>query len=180
MNKSRLARPFFEKILRSNPKHYTNPKHYMGLFNLGITYLTTGEDEQAIKYFEKTLSVLRGKREISQPNDLLLQLSKLYCRTGRYNKVITLLEKEKVMNEESSSTPGRDALLRYLGEAYWGKGKNDDAIMVLQRAVRYNPHDAYSLSMLGRLYAEQKQGDEIALSLCEQAVNIDDSQDGTI
>ena len=169
MNKSRLARPFFEKILRSNPKHY------MGLFNLGITYLTTGEDEQAIKYFEKTLSVLRGKREISQPNDLLLQLSKLYCRTGRYNKVITLLEKEKVMNEESSSTPGRDALLRYLGEAYWGKGKNDDAIMVLQRAVRYNPHDAYSLSMLGRLYAEQKQGDEIALSLCEQAVNIDDS-----
>jgi tetratricopeptide (TPR) repeat protein len=29
--------------------------------------------------------------------------------------------------------------------------------------------------MLGRLYAEQKQGDEIALSLCEQAVNIDDS-----
>jgi tetratricopeptide (TPR) repeat protein len=169
MNKSRLARPFFEKILRSNPKHY------MGLFNLGITYLTTGEDEQAIKYFEKTLSVLRGKREISQPNDLLLQLSKLYCRNGRYNKVITLLEKENVMNEESSSIPGRDALLRYLGEAYWGKGKNDDAIMVLQRAVRYNPHDAYSLSMLGRLYAEQKQGDEIALSLCEQAVNIDDS-----
>jgi tetratricopeptide (TPR) repeat protein len=169
MNKSRLARPFFEKILRSDPKHF------MGLFNLGITYLTTGEDEQAIKYFEKTLSVLRRKRKIRQPNDLLLQLSKLYCRTGRYNKAITLLEKEKIMDEESSSAPGRDALLRYLGEAYWGRGRNDEAIFVLQRAVRYNPHDAYSLSLLGQLYAMQKQGNEIALSLCEEAVNIDDS-----
>ena len=169
MNKPRIARPFFEKILHSDPKHY------MGLFNLGITYLTTGEDEQAIRYFEKTLSVSRRKRVTSQPNDLLLQLSKLYCRTGRYNKAIALLDKEKIIDEESSKAPGRDALLRYLGEAYLGKGKNNEAIMVLQRAVRHNPHDAYSLSMLGELYALQKQGDEIALSLCEQAVNIDDS-----
>jgi tetratricopeptide (TPR) repeat protein len=169
MNKPLKARPFFEKILHSDPKHY------MGLFNLGITYLTTGEDEQAIIYFEKTLSVLRRKRNVTQPNDLLLQLSKLYCRTGRYNKAVALLEKEKIMSEETSKAPGRDALLRYLGEAYCGNGKNDKAIMVLQRAVRYNPHDAYSLSLLGELYALEKQGNEIALSLCEQAVNIDAS-----
>ncbi len=169
MNKPRKARPFFKKILRSDPKHY------MGLFNLGITYLITGEDEQAIRYFEKTLSVSKRERETGQPNDLLLQLSKLYCRVGRYNKTVALLEKEKIMAEENSKAPGRDALLRYLGEAYFAKGKNNEAIMVLQRAVRYNPHDAYSLSMLGELYALQKQGDEIALSLCKQAVNIDDS-----
>ena len=170
MNKPQKARPFFEKILR------LDPKHYMGVFNLGITYLTTGEDEQAIRYFEKTLLASKGKRETKQSYDLLLQLSKLYCRTGRYNKVIILLEKEKIMSEESSKAPGREALLRYLGEAYLGKGEKNKAILVLQRAVRYNPHDAYSLSMLGELYAEQKQGDEIALSLCEQAVGIDDSQ----
>ena len=169
MNKPRLARPFFEKILHSDPKHY------MGLFNLGITYLTTGEDEQAIRYFEKTLSVFRRKNERSKPNDLLLQLSKLYCRTGRYQKAVALLDKEKIIDEESSKDPGRNALLRYLGEAYLGKGKYDEAIMVLQQAVRHNPHDAYSLSMLGELYAIQKQGDDIALSLCLQAVNIDDS-----
>ena len=44
----------------------------------------------------------------------------------------------------------------------------------MQRAVSYHPHDSFSLSMLGELYALQEQGDDIALSLCEQAVNIDD------
>ena len=170
MNLPRKARPFFEKILESEPHHY------MGLFNLGITYLTTGEDEQAIKYFEKTLAVSRRKLKQNQRNDLLLQLSKLYCRSGRYSKVIILLKKEKIMTGEISKINGHGPLLRYLGEAYSVKRKNDEATMVLQRAVRYNPHDAQSLSLLGELYADQKQGYEIALSLCEQAVNIDDSQ----
>jgi len=170
MNKPQKARPFFEKILHSEAKHY------MGLFNLGITCLAAGEEEQAIEYFERILATSKRKSEINQTDDLLLQLSKLYCRTGRYNKVITLLKKEKIIDSGGSRTPGRNALLRYLGEAYWGKGKNDEAIMVLQRAVSYNPHDAYSLSMLGELYAIQEQGDDIALSLCEQAVNIDDRQ----
>jgi tetratricopeptide (TPR) repeat protein len=169
MNKPRSARPFFEKILQEDPKHY------MGLFNLGVTCLTSGEDEQAIKCFEKVLSVSRRKRGVILPDELLLQLSKLYCRTGRYNKAITLLENEKISDEVNSKTPGRAVLLRYLGEAYLSKGKKNKAIMVLQKAVRYNPHDAYSLSMLGELYAVQKQGNEIALSLCEQAVAIDES-----
>ncbi len=169
MNAPRKARPFFEKILDSEPDHY------MGLFNIGITYLTTGEDEKAIEYFEKTLAVSRRKREENQWNDLLLQLCRLYCRTGKYSKVITLLKKEKIMAEGKIEIPAQNRLLRYLGEAYSVKRKNNEAIMVLQRAVRYNPHDAQSLSLLGELYADQKQGDEIALSLCEQAVNIDDS-----
>ena len=90
--------------------------------------------------------------------------------------LIILLKKEKIMTGEISKINGHGPLLRYLGEAYSVKRKNDEATMVLQRAVRYNPHDAQSLSLLGELYADQKQGDEIALSLCEQAVNIDDSQ----
>ncbi|MBW2466169.1 MAG: tetratricopeptide repeat protein [Deltaproteobacteria bacterium] len=169
MNKPKKAREYFEKLL------VTDPKHYMGLFNLGITYLTTGEDEEAIKYFEKTLSVSRRKRQAIQINDLLLQLSKLYCRTGRYDKVINLLAKEKLLSESSRKVQGREVLLRYLGEAYLEKGRYNEAIKVLQRAVRYTPHDAASLSMLGESYAVQNQGDDIALSLCLQAVNTDDS-----
>lgn len=168
MNKPRQARPYFEKLLE------IDSRNYMGLFNLGITYLTTGEDEKAIGCFEKTLQVSRRKSEPSQLNDLLLQLSKLYCRTERFKKAVALLEKEKIHSGEGGATPGRNALLRYLGEAYLGTGKNKEAVMVLQRAVRYNPHDAYSLSMLGELYIILGQGDDIALSLCQQAVNIDD------
>jgi tetratricopeptide (TPR) repeat protein len=170
MNKPRKAQPFFEAVLG------TDSKHYMALFNLGVTSLILADNEKAIKYFERALTVIRRKPKADHRNDLLLQLGKLYCRTGRYAKAVTLLKREKILDEASSITPGRYALLRYLGEAYMGKGNNKDAIMVLQRAIRYNPHDAYALSMLGELYALENQGDDIALSLCEQAVNIDDRQ----
>jgi len=170
MNKPRIAGPFFETVLR------TEPKHYMALFNLGIIHLTIAEDEKAIQYFERALAASRHKPEVNQINDLLLQLGKLYCRTGRYKKAAVLLEKEKILDEAGTIAPHRNALLRYLGEAYIGCGRNVEAIKVLQRATRYNPHDAHSLSMLGELYARENQGDDIGLSLCLQAVNIDDRQ----
>jgi tetratricopeptide (TPR) repeat protein len=170
MNKPRKAVPFFEAVLR------TDPKHYMALYNLGVTSLVNVEDEKAIAYFERALAVFRGEPETNQINDLLLQLGKLYCRTGRYKKAVVLLEKENIMGEESSIMPGRYALLRYLGEAYMGSARNKESVMVLQRAIRHNPHDAHALSMLGELYALENQGDDIALSLCLQAVNIDDRQ----
>ncbi len=170
MNKPRKARPFFEAVLR------TEPKHYMALFNLGVIHLTIAEDEKAIKCFERALAASRRKPEANQINDLLLQLSKLYCRTGRYKKAVLLLEKENILDETGTIVPARNALLRYLGEAYMGSGRNVEAVKSLQRATRFNPHDAYSLSMLGELYAQEDQGDDIALSLCLQAVNIDDRQ----
>jgi len=170
VGKPMKAGPFFEAVLR------TDPKHYMALFNLGVTSLATAEEEKAIAYFEQALKVSRNKPAANQKNDLLQQLGKLYCRTGRYKKAAVLLEKENMLEKAGSIEPGRYAMLRYLGEAYMGSGRNKEAVMVLQRAIRYNPHDAGALSMLGELYALENQGDEIALSLCLQAVNIDDRQ----
>ena len=170
MNKPRKARPFFEAVLR------TDPKHYMSLFNLGVTCLATAEEGKATAYFEQALAVSKHKPGTNQKNDLILQLARLYCRTGKYNKAVALLEKQKIKADVETLSLGRNALLRYLGEAYMGCGRNKEAVTVLQRAVRYNPHDSYSLSMLGELYIRENQGDEIALSLCEKAVNIDDRQ----
>lgn len=171
MKKPGKARPLFEAVL------HIDPVHYMALYNLGVTSLAIAEDEKAIAYFEQALAVCRHKPEANQKNELLLQLGKLYCRTGRYGKAVVLLENEKLTDEAGSITmPIRNALLRYLGEAYLGCGRNKESVMVLQRAVRYNPHDANALSMLGELYGLENQGDDIALSLCEQAVNIDDRQ----
>ena len=61
-----------------------------------------------------------------------------------------------------------------LGEAYAATGKNKKAIGQLQSAVQLNPHDAKSLSLLGELYAVEGEGSDIALSLCNQAVALDD------
>jgi tetratricopeptide (TPR) repeat protein len=168
MNKPRKAQPFFEAVL------CIDPIHYMALFNLGVANLIIGEDDKAIAYFEKALAVYQSKPETNQINDLLLQLSKLYCRTGKYKKAVSLLEKEKIFAEPGAKIPARYAFLRYLGEAYMGAGRNKDAIIALQRAIGHNPHDAHALSMLGELYALENQGDDIALSLCQQAVNINE------
>jgi len=168
MNKPGMARPFFEKALQSDPRHY------MALFNLGVANLAIGEEYHAIRCFEKALTVAKRKPAINNRNDLLLQLGKLYCRTGKFKKAATLLESSDLSQKKSNKGLAAGSVLRYLGEAYQGMGKNRKAVTVLQRAVRYNPHDAVSLSMLGELYALEDQGDDIALSLCQQAVELDD------
>ena len=168
MNKPGMAIPFFEKALQ------TDPRHYMVLFNLGVANLAVGEEDPAIKCFEKALTVAKRKTEINNRNDLFLQLGKLYCRTGRFKKAATLLESSDLSQKENNKGLASGTVLRYLGEAYLGMGKNKKAVTVLQHAIRNNPHDAVSLSMLGELYALEDQGDEIALSLCQQAVELDD------
>jgi tetratricopeptide (TPR) repeat protein len=168
MNKPGKAIPFFEAVLE------IQPHHFMALFNLGVTSLSLAEDETAIAYFEKALAVSRKNPAVNRTHDLLLQLVKLYCRTGGYKKTVALLEKEKIQSEAGGITPDRCAFLRYLGEAYMMCGRTAEAIPVLQRAVRFNPHDAGTLSILGELYARENQGNEIALSLCLQAINIDE------
>ena len=114
MNKPRKAKPYLEAGLR------IDSRHYMALPNLGVASLTIAEDEKAIAYFEQTLTVQRHKPGISQTNDLLLQLTRLYCRTGRYKKTVALLGKKDIFAESGADFPVRFAILRYLGEAYIG------------------------------------------------------------
>ena len=47
---------------------------------------------------------------------------------------------------------------------------------VLQRANRYNPQDSRVLSLLGEVYDAEGEGGEIALSLCREAVELDDAK----
>jgi tetratricopeptide (TPR) repeat protein len=169
MNKPKMAKPFFEKVLESDPRHY------MALFNLGVANLAIGENELSVKCFEKALAVAKRKPQINNRNDLLLQLGKLYCQAGKFRKAVNLFESSSLAKQEVPKGLAVGTAYRYLAEAYKGFGKTSKAVTILQRAIRYNPHDAASLSMLGELYALEEQGDDIALSLCEQAVEIDDT-----
>ena len=98
-----------------------------------------------------------------------MQLGQLYCARGEYKQAVRVLEKMRSRNEEKTGY----LLFSLLGGAYAATGNNDKAITMLQAAIRHNPHDARSLSMLGDLYGVERQGDDIALSLCSRAVNID-------
>lgn len=179
MNRYRKAIPLFEKVLE------IDCADFMALFNLGFAYLNLNREKSAIDCFERAAAVN------DQHFDLLMQLGRLYCRAGRYAEAVRVLNKAKKTSaeitpegkEKPSKRPPKGgrrdvdlgAVQSSLGEAYNGLGQSRQAMASLERAIRYNPSNANALSMLGELYAVENQGDEIALSLCERAVDLDDS-----
>ncbi|MBU0483541.1 MAG: tetratricopeptide repeat protein [Proteobacteria bacterium] len=158
MNQYRAAIPCFEKVLR------VDGNDFMALYNLAAAFREVGETIKAIIFFEKALAV--------EPKhvDITLQLAGLYCQHGFYDKTVELLAEN---NGDGLDDPGA---YRFLGEAYKGLGENDKALSCLQKASRHNPRDPFVLSQLGELYAEEGQGEEIAMSLCRQAVDLDESR----
>lgn len=186
MNRHKMAIQYFEKVLT------VDPRNYMALFNLGVCQATLGENERAVDYFEKALTIIAnnsGNDERSKVlwcdeySELLLHLGRLYCKAGRYDETIALLSDCPSINNGAGnaetiekSSIRRGGAFRYLGKAYKGVGKNQKSITYLQRAINYNPRDASSLSLLGELYHLENQGDDIALSLCKQALDLDDTK----
>ena len=162
MNLYRRAIPLFQEAL------VLDPGNFMALFNLGFACLASDEEAKALENFEKALA------QQDDNFDLLLQLGKLYCRAGRWDSAVQVLHKGEQVGPGGVRDISHGAVHRFLGEAYKGLGKNDRAMACLQKAARHNPRDAAALSMLGELYFQERQGDEIALSLCRQAVELAD------
>jgi tetratricopeptide (TPR) repeat protein len=141
----------------------------MALANKGFALRMLGRHEEALACFEQAAGQpgFSGSEAFA---DISLQLGRLFCTAGRYREALPVLERlEKTTAEQQGFH-----LHGLLGEAYAGVGQNGRAMLYLQRAIRYNPHDAQSLSILGELYAREEQGDEIAQSLCLQALALDD------
>ncbi len=177
------AIPLFEQITA------IKPGDFMALFNLGFAHLRGADKVTALKYFEKALTV------DDSCFDLLLQLGQLYCAQGQYKKAIKVLRRAegKAVGHtrednhpweycepwlESGNDLGHDQVYRYLGQALRGEGQYREAITCLQRAIASNNRDALSLSLLGELYAMEKQGINIAVDLCRQAVEINNEEAG--
>ena len=192
LNRSGLAIAFFEKALE------LEPANYMALYNHGRGCLAAGKEGPAVASFEKALAVIGPAKLASRLRpavisrsyaDLVLQLGRLYCQAGQYSQAVALLadrtdlfeagaanDKSKAAGPpKTGQSQGLGLVLGCLGVAYKGLGQNQKAMAVLQAAVRHNPRDAAALSLLGELYALENQGDDIARSLCRQAVALDDS-----
>lgn len=145
------------------------PKNFMALVNKGFALRMLNRKEEALA----CLAAAEKCREFSfspVAPDIALQLGRLYCAAGQHKQAVRVLEKMKSRNSEKTGY----LLCSLLGGAYAAIGKNDNAITMLQEAIRYNPHDARSLSLLGDLYGVGGQGDDIALSFCIKAIHIDD------
>ncbi len=162
LNRARAARACFQKALA------IDARNFMALFNLGFVCLEGGEDREAMALWESALAV-----DGEQP-DLLQHLGMLYCRQGLYARGREVLARCETLINKAPQQGGEPMVVaRWLGRACEALGENGLAIAAYQRAVSGNPRDAGSLSRLGRLYALEKQGQDIALALCGQAVELD-------
>jgi len=163
-NRSAKAAACFERVLA------LEPDNFMALFNLGSTWLTMGRDDLALGYLERGLLVNGAYF------DLVLQLAGLYCRGGQYSRVVELLDSAVADPDGRLAEWERAAACRNLGEALRRLGENRRAMTILQLANRYNPRDSRVLSLLGEVYDAENEGAEIALSLCRQAVDLDEAR----
>ncbi|MBU1403842.1 MAG: tetratricopeptide repeat protein [Proteobacteria bacterium] len=162
LNRPKAARACFQKALG------VEPKNFMALFNLGFICLDDNQAQEALALWERALAV------DGEHCDLLQHLGMLYCRQARYGEARGVLERCEGLIKKNPQQGGEPMVVaRWLGRACEALGENALAIAAYQRAVSGNPRDAGSLSRLGRLYALEKQGYDIALALCGQAVELD-------
>ena len=140
---------------------------HMALVNLGLAQQAVGAKRDAMVTLEKARQVIPEDEAVG--GELFLPLGRLYTEFGFTEQAINVL-----LQWSSRHGSEKEFLLyRLLGKNYFAKGEHAKAITACQRALRIYPQDSVSLSLLGALYVVEKQGDEIGLRLCNQAVDLD-------
>lgn len=162
LNRHRQAVACFKQVLEKEPDNF------MALANQGFALRMLGRDGDALSSFQQAL-LSPGYTGGDAAPELSLQLGRLYCNVGRFAEALHVLE----TLEARSAGRQEFSLYRLLGEAYMETGQEKKAMRSLQRALHLFPQDAASLSMLGILYLQAGEGDDIALGFCRQAVVLD-------
>lgn len=164
LNKLRDAVGYFERVLQ------IDANDFMALVNMGFARRILGDNDLAISCFEKA-ALQKEFAESSVFEELSLQLARLYADQGRPADALVVLEKL----DQKKNIHQKYTQWQMKGEVNAALGNYKEAIKYQQRVLQINPQDADALSLLGELYALDGQGDDIALSLCKKAVEIDDS-----
>ena len=165
MDKHKTALQYFNRVLA------LDSNNFMALYNLGLGEVLLGHDESALTRFERAIAVHPdGSEDDSMNNDLQLQVGRLYCVTGAFQKAVDMLL-PWYENTKGAKNAGR--AFRYLGKSFHGLNRKHEAMIWLQRALQFDQFDAETMGLLGDVYLEQGEGNEIALSLCEKSVELD-------
>jgi len=145
--------------------------NFMALYNLGLSEQSRNRKREALSYLETALRHYDEEEGGGQlVSDLTLQLGILSCELGKYESALSYLVPWQQENQNGQNA-GR--VHYYLGESYYGLKNNKKAMESLQRALRFDELDDRAMSLLGRVYLEEGEGDDIALSLCRKSVELE-------
>ena len=137
---------YFEKAIAAKPEFL------MPYFNIAVLYLDKDEKDKAINEYKRVLEI-DGKNVAA-----LLMLAKIMEAEKK--------EKEAFAYYRKAKEQGKSIAFLSLARFYYGKGKTEKAINVLDEALRVDPKDLKAMDMKGRLYLAGKDYKR-ALSLYE-------------
>jgi len=146
------------------------PENFMALYNLGLAELGKDNSDGALELLLKAARQL-GTEEYPDilMDDLHMQIGRLAADLGEYSLALEYL----------TGMSGRRAEFAHYaaGVAYYGVGEKKKAMIELQRALQVDQFDAKAMGLLGRIYFEENQGVDIALSLCRKSMQLDPDND---
>jgi tetratricopeptide (TPR) repeat protein len=151
----KLAVPNFQKAIQLDPSK-TN-----WMYELGLTCYAMNDDKNALKYILEA-----GEKGYPKDNDYMENLGIAYLNTGNLD------DGAKIMTEILKKRPSDLNILNMLAEAYYYKGKYQQAMDYWDTMLGYDKTNASALYMIGMCY--MKKGDkEKGTRLCDKAIEMD-------
>ena len=152
------------EVLLWNDTLKKSPQKIRPIINLGHAYITTGDDDLAVKYFEKALAL--------NPNIFATNynLGNLYLKRGRGEDALRLLQTAALIKPKIPETH------ELLGEIYLKQKQIELAEFHLKRAVEIKPDYALSMRNLGIIYYFHLKKPKEAAVYFSRALSIDPNQ----
>ncbi len=130
-----------------------DPAHASALYNLALTELRDGREDEAIAGFQRLLAVAAGPAgDISTDVQAraLTNLGYLYSRRRLHQ------EAEEMLRQAAHLDPGNALIWLNLGDARRRQGKKDEAADAFRRAHELDPDDADVISNLALSYIDSQ------------------------
>jgi Flp pilus assembly protein TadD len=148
------AQKAFERAIR------LAPQDVMAIYNKGFVHLLDGRRQAALQCFLEADAVEPDVFEV------VFHIGQTLMETGAAKNARPYLETATAVNCRSG------AAFRSLGACLNKLDLTKEAIQAYKSAVKINPEDAESLSILGGLYTRRGESLDVATVLCEQSVRL--------
>jgi len=156
----KLAIPYFQKAIAMKPD-----QSYW-IYELGLICYAMHDDKNSLKYILEA-----GDKGLKKDNDYLENLGIAYLNVGELDKGVAML------NEILKRKPSDMNILNMVAEAYYYKGKYNEAMEYWDKVLEYDKTSASSLYMIGMCYQKKggKENTDKGIALCDKAIDMDPS-----
>ncbi len=156
----KLAVPYFKKAIELDPK-----QNYW-IYELGLICYAMHDDKNALKYILEA-----ADKGLRRDNDYLENLAIAYLNVGQLDSGVAML------NQILVKRPSDLNILNMVAEAFYYKGKFDQAMEYWDRVLEFDKENATALYMIGMCYQKKggRENTEKGITLCDKAIELDPS-----